>query len=568
PKKLDLSYSGLDEFKEPEFKGYGPENSKQESNIVCDRNSNDSKENSNNSLVKEQVSKDTSSFVESSFNIDKEPIFPVDKKVESVKPKNHENLVKKSVRYFLIIPRKDRMYIDMKNIVPKETLTCLVAKATSDESMLWHRRLGHINFKNINKLVKDNLVRGLPTNRFENDQTCIACLKGKQYRASYFIKEIENLVDKKVKIIRCDNGTKFKNKVMDEFCREKGTQGELNAGTSEGICQDCIVMPLWKDASYFDSPSKDVGNGEPKSDWRCDKDHPIKNILMDLPIGRGPLEQMVFRNKKDERGIVIRNKARQSLQGGQGTLWIASSTKSMDKYVVEILKKFNYTSASTLIDLEKPLVKDGDADDVDVHLYRSMIGSLMYLTAYMPRYYVCTTIDRKVKITVSEASIRRHLKLEDSEGIPSLPYSGISTANISVSNADASVTTASASISTVSPPIVSTAEDISGAETLVYIRRSASKEKDKGKAIMKEFKPPKKIKKRVQVQMSIDEELAKKVFKEEQARFNAEQEASSRAEQEQEKFDFETTLELQRQMSTPVFVDPEISTQVDGAQSS
>ncbi|GJW72497.1 hypothetical protein Tco_0129414 [Tanacetum coccineum] len=46
------------------------------------------------------------------------------------------------------------------------------------------------------------------------------------------------------------------------------TQGELNAGTStykEEISQDCIVMPIWKDASYFDSPSKDVGNGEPKS---------------------------------------------------------------------------------------------------------------------------------------------------------------------------------------------------------------------------------------------------------------------------------------------------------------
>ncbi|GKC70117.1 putative ribonuclease H-like domain-containing protein [Tanacetum coccineum] len=57
---------------------------------------------------------------------------------------------------------------------------------------------------------------------------------------------------------------------------------------------------------------------------------------------------------------------------------------SQDKYVVEILKKFNYTdmkSASTPVDLEKPLVKDGDADDVDVHLYRSMIRSLMYLTA-------------------------------------------------------------------------------------------------------------------------------------------------------------------------------------------
>ncbi|GJS41441.1 putative ribonuclease H-like domain-containing protein [Tanacetum coccineum] len=85
----------------------------------------------------------------------------------------------------LKIPRQDNMYsFDMKNIVPKDSLTCLVAKATSEESMLWHRRLGHVNFKNINKLVKENLVRDLPLKRFENDQTCVACLKGKQHRAS------------------------------------------------------------------------------------------------------------------------------------------------------------------------------------------------------------------------------------------------------------------------------------------------------------------------------------------------------------------------------------------------
>nr|GFA83415.1 hypothetical protein [Tanacetum cinerariifolium] len=141
------------------------------------------------------------------------------------------------VEEFLV---KDNMYsFDMKNIVPKESLTCLVAKATLDESLLWHRRLDHINFKNINKLVKDNLVRGLPLKHFENNQTCVACLKGKQHKASStkdetneifknFIKEIENLVDKKVKIIRCDNGTEFKNKVMDDFCREKGIKREYS----------------------------------------------------------------------------------------------------------------------------------------------------------------------------------------------------------------------------------------------------------------------------------------------------------------------------------------------------
>ncbi|GJU48117.1 hypothetical protein Tco_1217672, partial [Tanacetum coccineum] len=58
-----------------------------------------------------------------------------------------------------------------------------------------------------------------------------------------------------------------------------------------------------------------------------------------------------------------------------------------DKYVAEILKKFNFASvktASTQIERQKPLTKDEEAADVDVHLYKSMIGSLMYLTASRP----------------------------------------------------------------------------------------------------------------------------------------------------------------------------------------
>nr|GEY32153.1 ribonuclease H-like domain-containing protein [Tanacetum cinerariifolium] len=55
----------------------------------------------------------------------------------------------------LRVPRKNNMYnVNLKNIIPSRELTCLFAKATLDESNLWHRRLGHINFKTINKLVK------------------------------------------------------------------------------------------------------------------------------------------------------------------------------------------------------------------------------------------------------------------------------------------------------------------------------------------------------------------------------------------------------------------------------
>ncbi|GJY22978.1 hypothetical protein Tco_0396636 [Tanacetum coccineum] len=124
PKKLDLSYYGLDEFKEPKFKGYGYEDSKKESNVVCDKKSYDSKENSNNTLVKEQVSKDTSSFVESSLNVDKETVFPVDQKVESIKPKNHEKSVKKSVRvnYNYNYTTKRTHPNAQRNMVPRAVL--------------------------------------------------------------------------------------------------------------------------------------------------------------------------------------------------------------------------------------------------------------------------------------------------------------------------------------------------------------------------------------------------------------------------------------------------------------
>nr|GEU34425.1 hypothetical protein [Tanacetum cinerariifolium] len=158
------------------------------------------------------------------------------------------------------------------------------------------RRLGHLNFKTMNKLVRHNLVRGLPTKCFENDHTCAACLKGKQHKVSCksklvnsmtkplhtlhmdlfgptsvssishkwyylvvtddfsrftwtfflttkdetsgifkkFITEIENLKDLNVKIIRCDNGGEFRNKEMNDFCSQKEIKREFsNARTPQ-----------------------------------------------------------------------------------------------------------------------------------------------------------------------------------------------------------------------------------------------------------------------------------------------------------------------------------------------
>ncbi|GKD69807.1 putative ribonuclease H-like domain-containing protein, partial [Tanacetum coccineum] len=540
----------------------------------------------------------------------------------------------------LEIPRKNNMYsVDMKNIVPKESLTCLVAKATLDESMLWHRMLGHIYFKTINKLVKDNLVRGLPSKRFENDQTCVACLKGKQHKASCkskvqnsitqplfmlhmdlfgptfvsslmnnkyclvitddysrftwvfflasknetssilknFITEIENLADKKVKIIKSENGTEFKKRVMIEFCEQKGIKREYSVARTpqqNGVAKrrnrtlieaartmladSKLPITFWAEVvnttcyvqnrviiikPHNKTPYElfrgrnpamsfmrtfgchvsilntldHLGKFDGKSDDRFLVGYPLTSkafrvynirtkrveenlhirFLEDKPIisGDGPKwlfdldsltksmnyvpviagtisndfagskvsidEGSLSKETKTNQGYIVMplseeedsviifeffihiqcavydDKTHESLLLGLlrllpitrriqrefvkplkcpscvvysqmdvkevyfpfgrlkriGYMSISHQQKedrkfiSQDKYVDEILKKFNYSdvrTASTPVDLEKPLVKDGDANDVDVHLYRSTIRSLMYLTTSRP----------------------------------------------------------------------------------------------------------------------------------------------------------------------------------------
>nr|GEW75675.1 hypothetical protein [Tanacetum cinerariifolium] len=205
--------------------------------------------------------------------------------------------------YFYKELKKDNIYsVDLKSLVPTGGLTCLFAKATTDESNLWHMRLG----TSMNKLVRGNLVRGLPSNFFENNHGCVACQKGKQHKASYkaklvnsiskplhmlhmdlfgptnvkslmkksyclvitddfsrfswvfflttkdetsgilktFITGIENQLDSKVKVIRSDNGTEFKNSVMNQFCDMKRIKREFSVARTpqQNVNTDCYVL--------------------------------------------------------------------------------------------------------------------------------------------------------------------------------------------------------------------------------------------------------------------------------------------------------------------------------------
>ncbi|GJV72800.1 putative ribonuclease H-like domain-containing protein [Tanacetum coccineum] len=99
---------------------------------------------------------------------------------------------------------------------------------------------------------------------------------------------------------------------------------------------------------------------------------------------------------------------------------------SQDKYVDEILKKFGFSTvktASTPMETSKPLLKDAEAEDVDVHLYRSMIGSLMYLTSSRPdiMFVVCACARFQVTPKVSHLHavkrIFRYLKGQPKLGL-------------------------------------------------------------------------------------------------------------------------------------------------------
>ncbi|KAI3814033.1 hypothetical protein L1987_18775 [Smallanthus sonchifolius] len=165
----------------------------------------------------------------------------------------------------------DTYHIDMS--VAKTTssvATCLLTKATELDSILWHRTLGHISYRKMNHLVRNGLVTGVPKLRFTVADDCMSCKKGKQQRKShksklqnsidtplellhmdlfgpisirsiggtkdetvdilqYLILSLESLCKLKVRRIRSDNGTEFKNNLMELFCLKKGIRHEFSA---------------------------------------------------------------------------------------------------------------------------------------------------------------------------------------------------------------------------------------------------------------------------------------------------------------------------------------------------
>ncbi|KAM0017117.1 putative RNA-directed DNA polymerase [Helianthus debilis subsp. tardiflorus] len=193
--------------------------------------------------------------------------------------------------FLMTAERKGNAYVIDMNKTPCEEITCLFSKISEHDGLLWHRRLGHVNMKNLNRLAKGQLVRDLPIKDFMLVEKCIACAKGKAHRKPHktkpvpstkailellhmdlfgpvnvlsirkkayclvivddysrytwvyflshknetaalvkqFITLAENQASTKVKVIRSDNGTKFKNATLDIFCTDKGIDRQFSA---------------------------------------------------------------------------------------------------------------------------------------------------------------------------------------------------------------------------------------------------------------------------------------------------------------------------------------------------
>ncbi|GKD01037.1 retrovirus-related pol polyprotein from transposon TNT 1-94 [Tanacetum coccineum] len=88
----------------------------------------------------------------------------------------------------LIAPRRNDVYVlDMSSLSPNRD--CFFAKASKSVNWLWYKRLSHLNFKDINKLAKQNQVLSLPSLVYSKDKPCTTCEKGKHHRASFKTKQ-------------------------------------------------------------------------------------------------------------------------------------------------------------------------------------------------------------------------------------------------------------------------------------------------------------------------------------------------------------------------------------------
>ncbi|GKA01689.1 putative ribonuclease H-like domain-containing protein [Tanacetum coccineum] len=227
-----------------------------------------------------------------------------------------------------------------------------------------------------------------------------------------------------------------------------GNQSNGNAGTK--ACDDAgkasmetvpdkdyILLPLWTADPPFSQFCKDSESIDQEKEDNVNSTNNVNAAStneVNAIGGKTSIELPDDPNMPALEDIKMMHKKFQMSSMGELTFFLGLQVKqkedgifiSQDKYVTEILKKFGFTdvkTASTPMETQKLLLKDEDGEEVDVHMYRSMIGSLMYLTSSRPdiMFAVCACARYQVNPKVSHLHavkrIFRYLKGQPKLGL-------------------------------------------------------------------------------------------------------------------------------------------------------
>ncbi|GJX29785.1 retrovirus-related pol polyprotein from transposon TNT 1-94 [Tanacetum coccineum] len=128
---------------------------------------------------------------------------------------------------------------------------CLMAKATSSQAWLWHRRLSHLNFDTINLLSKNNIVNGLPKLKFIKDHLCSSCELGKAKRKSFYTKTTPSS-KRRLQLLHMDlcgpmrvesiNGKKYVLVIVDDYSRYTWTYFLRSKHETPGVLIDFLTL--------------------------------------------------------------------------------------------------------------------------------------------------------------------------------------------------------------------------------------------------------------------------------------------------------------------------------------
>ncbi|GJX82073.1 putative ribonuclease H-like domain-containing protein [Tanacetum coccineum] len=242
------------------------------------------------------------------------------------------------------------------------------------------------------------------------------------------------------------------NSVQSKGTKACNDTGKPRMETVSG--KDYILLPMWHADPLFSQDSKsspdagfkpsgeeekkdvkDIGNED--SEVLSTEEPRVNQEKDDNVSKRKDRQDLVY--QKSQRSLCIEfekimHKKFQMSSMGKLTFFLGLQVKqkedeifiSQDKYMTDILKKFGFTdvkTASTPMETHKPLLKDVDGEDVDEHLYRFMIGSLMYLTSSRPNimFAVCACARFQVNPKISHLHvvkrIFRYLKCQPKLGL-------------------------------------------------------------------------------------------------------------------------------------------------------